>query len=282
MAKAFAAAKLNLILHVTGQRSDGYHLLDSYVAMADIGDRITVSPADELSLNCTGPFAPDISSGPDNLVMRAAHLFDISKGAHIQLEKNLPASSGIGGGSSDAAATIRALSQLWSQPVPALSKLLQLGADIPVCMSSQLTRMRGIGDQLEMLGPPPQFPIILVNPRQGVSTPAVFNALASKQNPPVLEAMPDPRNREAWLLWLSKQRNDLEVPAQNLVPVIRDVLAALRAAPGVALARMSGSGATCFALMQNDAARDALAAKLRQTHPDWWIASTRICLETFR
>ena len=94
--------------------------------------------------------------------------------------------------------------------------------------------------------------------------------------------MPDPRNREAWLLWLSKQRNDLEVPAQNLVPVIRDVLAALRAAPGVALARMSGSGATCFALMQTDAARVALAAKMRQTHPDWWIASTQICLETFR
>jgi 4-diphosphocytidyl-2-C-methyl-D-erythritol kinase len=149
-------------------------------------------------------------------------------------------------------------------------------------MSPQLTRMRGIGDQLEMLGPPPQFPIILVNPRQGVSTPAVFNALASKENPPVLEAMPDPRNREAWLLWLSKQRNDLEVPAQNLVPVIGDVLAALRAAPGVALARMSGSGATCFALMQNDAARDALAAKLAQTHPDWWIASTQICLDRFK
>ena len=108
MAKAFAAAKLNLILHVTGQRSDGYHLLDSYVVMADIGDRITVSPADELSLDCTGHFAPDIPIGRENLVIRAAHLFDVYKGAHIQLEKNLPASSGIGGGSSDAAATIRA------------------------------------------------------------------------------------------------------------------------------------------------------------------------------
>ncbi len=282
MAKAFAAAKLNLILHVTGQRNDGYHLLDSFVVMADIGDRITVSPADELSLDCTGSFAPDIPLGPENLVIRAAHLFDVSKGAHIQLEKNLPASSGIGGGSSDAAAAIRALSQFWSQPVPPLTKLLQLGADIPVCMSLQLTRMRGIGDQLKMLGPPPRFPIILVNPRQGVSTPSVFNALASKQNPPVFEAMPDPRNREAWLLWLSKQRNDLEVPAQNLVPVIGDVLAALRTAPGVSLARMSGSGATCFALMQNDAARDALAINLMQTHPDWWIASSQICLDRFK
>ena len=282
MAKAFAAAKINLILHVTGQRSDGYHLLDSYVAMVDIGDRITVLPADGLSLDCTGPFAPDIPLGPENLVMQAAHLFNNSKGAQIQLEKNLPASSGIGGGSSDAAAAIRALSQLWSQPVPPLAKLLQLGADIPVCMSPQLTRMRGIGDQLEMLGPPPRFPIILVNPRRGVSTRAVFSKLASKQNAPVFETMPDPQNRDAWLFWLSKQRNDLEVPAQQLVPVIRDILAVLRAAPGVALARMSGSGATCFALMQNYASRDALATQLMQAYPDWWIAPSQICLKTFK
>lgn len=275
--ETFAPAKVNLSLHVTGQDERGYHLLDSLVVMVDIGDRIWVEPADDLSLDVTGPFALGIPTDGANLVMRAARLLHPGKGARITLEKNLPPASGIGGGSSDAAATIRALSRLWNEPMPSVAALVRLGADVPVCMSPYLTRMQGIGEVLEPISPPPAWPVVLVNPLVEVPTPAVFGALANKNN----AAMPDMPEGNGLLDWLRAQRNDLQAPAVSLKPVINDVLTALEQGEGCVMARMSGSGASCFAIMHDTTSCEALAGKIRLAHPNWWVASGQTCFETF-
>jgi 4-diphosphocytidyl-2-C-methyl-D-erythritol kinase len=269
-----APAKVNLTLHVTGRRADGYHLLDSLVMFAALGDVVTVAAADHLSLTIDGPFSAGLTAGDDNLVLRAARSFDVSNGAAITLTKNLPVASGIGGGSADAAATLRALSRLWGLPSPDSATILKLGADVPVCMTSELSRMRGIGDQIDILGPAPQLDILLVNPNVTVSTAQVFGGLVSKSNAQMAADMPNPRDTEDWVNWLLTQRNDLERPAQIAAPAIDDVLGSLRAQKGCALARMSGSGATCFAFFKDGARRDAAAATLRLSHPNWWIAET--------
>ncbi|MXQ09281.1 4-(cytidine 5'-diphospho)-2-C-methyl-D-erythritol kinase [Alphaproteobacteria bacterium GH1-50] len=268
MVEVFAPAKVNLSLHVTGQRPDGYHLLDSYVCFADIGDRVTVAKADETSLSVTGPFAKAIPTGADNLVLRAAELLGVS--AHITLEKNLPAAAGIGGGSSDAAATLMALTDLYNIPVPDRDAVLTLGADVPVCLMRGQVRMRGIGDDLAYITESRMgWPMVLVNPGVSVSTPEVFRRLARKTNEPMPDDILEDTYNE-FPDWLGHQRNDLEAPAIELEPVILDVLDALRAETGCRIARMSGSGATCFALFdEDDQASDAVAA-IRDAHPDWW------------
>lgn len=268
-----AAAKINLTLHVTGQRDDGYHLLDSLVLFTDLGDIITVAPADDLALLIDGPFAKDLSADGDNLVLRAARLFNSDKGAKIILTKNLPVASGIGGGSADAAATMHALAALWNLPFPNTQAQLSLGADIPVCVSTDLTRMRGIGETLDTFGPPPILDVLLVNPMVGVSTAKVFNQLSSKTNAGMTD-MPDPFDTQVWLAWLANQRNDLEQPARIIAPEIDIVITALSVQDGCHVARMSGSGATCFALFDGPDARDAAAAAIRTNYPDWWVAET--------
>lgn len=269
-----APAKINLTLHVTGQRDDGYHLLDSLVLFTQMGDVISVAPAHDLSLTLDGPFGAQLSAQGDNLVLRAARSFATDKGAAITLTKNLPVASGIGGGSADAAATLRALSRLWNLPVPDLSAQLALGADVPVCMSTDLTRMQGIGGDITQLGTAPQLPMLLVNPNVGVSTPAVFNGLASKVNPAMDDPMPDPAKASDWLQWLVLQRNDLERSAKTIAPEIAAVLTNLEQLAGCTLARMSGSGATCFALFKDDASCAAACASLKDTHPNWWVVQT--------
>lgn len=269
-----AHAKVNLTLHVTGQRDDGYHLLDSMVLFTSLGDEISVAPAHELTLTIDGPFVSGLSAEDDNLVLRAARSFGQTTGARITLTKNLPVASGIGGGSADAAAALRALSRLWDLPVPVASAQLALGADVPVCMSPELSRMAGIGEEITRLGPAPMLDILLVNPGVAVSTPAVFNGLSSKSNAAMPDTMPDPFDTDDWIAWLSTQRNDLEAPARAAAPVIDTVLSELSAAQGCILARMSGSGATCFAIFEDAETRDATAALLRRTHPDWWVAPT--------
>lgn len=270
----FAPAKLNLCLHVTGQRADGYHLLESIVCFASVGDRVTVEPADDLSLTITGPMADGLSADDDNLVLRAARALSPDRGARITLEKHLPVASGIGGGSADAAATLRALSQLWNLPLPDADTVLSLGADVPVCLASQTARMRGIGEQIDDLGPAPMLDMLLVNPRVAVPTGTIFGGLARKENPPLADDMPDPFDTTQWVTWLAAQRNDLEAPAIAAQPVIDDVLNALRAQGGCQLARMSGSGATCFAIFSDDTARDAAEKAMQRTHPDWWITAS--------
>jgi len=271
-----APAKLNLCLHVTGQRADGYHLLDSLLAFTEAGDDVTVAPATGLTLSLGGPFAGALSSTAENLVLRAARVLDPDRGARLHLHKALPVAAGIGGGSSDAAATLRGLSRLWDMPLPDVGRLLALGADVPACLHPGLLRMGGIGQDLTRLGALPPLPLLLVNPGVALSTPQVFGGLARKTNPPMDAAMPAPADTDAWLAWLAWQRNDLTAPAIAAQPVIGRVLEALAVRQGARLVRMSGSGATCFAVFTQAAHRDAAADSLRAAHPDWWIMPTHL------
>ncbi len=267
-ARAFAPAKINLTLHVTGQRDDGYHLLDSLVIFGDVGDHITVRPASRTRLQISGPMAAGVPADGGNLVVRAADLMQVS--ADIHLEKHLPAAAGIGGGSADAAATFRALSAMAGQPQPDPKDALALGADVPLCMSRALSRMRGIGDQLDRLGAPPRLSLLLVNPGIAVPTAKVFQALRVRDLAP-MDPMPMP-DGDDWIDWLATQRNDLQAPATMAAPAIGQVLNALRQSAGCRLARMSGSGATCFAIMTDDRHRDRAASALKRNHPTWWVA----------
>ena len=275
----FAHAKINLCLHVTGQRADGYHLLDSLVVFAGIGDSLRATPAADLGLTIDGPFGADVPAGQDNLVLRAARLV-ADQGVALHLTKRLPPASGIGGGSADAAAAIRAVLRLQAMagrmvPMPpeAAQQIAALGADVPVCLASHPARMRGIGAQLDWLLPLPELHVVLANPRVEVPTPSVFKALAQKDNPPLPEALPQWRDAASLADWLRDTRNDLEAPARALQPVIGDVIADLAALPGALFARMSGSGATCFALFAKEAEAQDAAEALRQARPGWWVAS---------
>ena len=275
MIDEFAPAKVNLCLHVTGQNSDGYHLLDSLVLFTAFGDRLSVSPQTDWVLKLSGPYAQDIPQGADNLVLRAGEMTNPGGGAFIHLEKNLPPAAGIGGGSSDAAAAIRALSKLYPKAWAPETDLTGLGADVPVCMCADLTRMSGIGERLTRMGPPPSVPIVLVNPGVSLNTADVFQSLAQKENPPLPADIPSPNDLSNWLIWLTAQRNDLERPALKLQPAIGAVLAALNAFEGTKLARMSGSGATCFAITETAEQCDSLAALLKHRYPNWWVVATQ-------
>ncbi|MEC7764651.1 MAG: 4-(cytidine 5'-diphospho)-2-C-methyl-D-erythritol kinase [Pseudomonadota bacterium] len=268
LTKVFAPAKVNLTLHVTGQRKDGYHLLDSLVAFADVGDRVTVMAADEMSLDVTGPMAEGVPTDASNLVWRAAALFDTP--VAITLSKHLPAAAGIGGGSSDAAATLLALSDLTGERrLP--EGTATLGADVRVCLMRQAARMSGIGEVVEPVGALPPLHAVLANPRVEVPTPAVFKALTSKTNAPMPRKLPKWQGAAQLIDWLAAQRNDLEPPAMDAAPMITEVLSTLSALPEARLARMSGSGATCFALFVSRDAAQAAAAQLAADHPDWWV-----------
>jgi 4-diphosphocytidyl-2-C-methyl-D-erythritol kinase len=267
-----ARAKVNLALHVVGRRADGYHLLDSLVAFADFGDVVTVEPAPSLSLSITGPMAAGLSAGSDNLVLKAAQMLGSPLGAAITLEKRLPIASGIGGGSADAAATMQALGALWGCALPDAGQVLALGADVPVCLAGQSCRMAGIGDQISPIALPPAH-LVLVNPGVGLSTAAVFGALLCRDNPPLPPAAPMP-DAVALAAYLGHCRNDLEAPALSLVPQIGAVLAALQGQTGCLLARMSGSGATCFGLFASASAAEAAATDLRAQSGAWWVQAT--------
>lgn len=270
---AFAPAKVNLTLHVTGRRADGYHLLDSLVVFAEAGDRLTAAPADELALAVTGPLAAGVPTGADNLVLRAARLLSPDRGAAITLEKHLPAAAGIGGGSSDAAAALRALSALWVVPMPGVAALMTLGADVPVCAHAAPVRMAGLGEVLTPAPALPPFWMVLANPRVAVSTRAVFKALATPDNPPMPADLPVLPDAAALADWLITQRNDLEAPARGICPAIGPVLRAISALPGCLLSRMSGSGATCFGIFGSAEEAEGAAAALRMYQPEWWVAS---------
>ncbi|MEL6799395.1 MAG: 4-(cytidine 5'-diphospho)-2-C-methyl-D-erythritol kinase [Pseudomonadota bacterium] len=265
--KAHAPAKINLTLHVTGQRADGYHLLDSLVCFGETGDVITVAEADETRITVSGPFAAAVPTTPDNLVAQAAELLGVT--AHIHIEKALPVAAGIGGGSADAAATVRALTTLYDMPIPDDETLLRLGADVPVCAHQGVVRMRGMGDLIDVVSDTPMaWETVLVNPGIPVSTPAVFARLATKTNTPMTEPIPEPTDAD-FPNWLADQRNDLEGPAVALAPDIGQALAILGQQPGCRIARMSGSGATCFALFERGRASHAVDT-INQAHPNWW------------
>lgn len=268
----FAPAKINLSLHVTGQRPDGYHLLDSLVAFADVGDRLTARAAPGLSLAVTGPMAAGVPVDGSNLVLKAALALGVANpGASLTLEKHLPAAAGIGGGSSDAAAALRVLSDLWNVALPDPAAVLALGADVPVCLRDGACRMQGLGEVLSEVPALPEVPAVLVNPRVEVPTPSVFKALTYKENAPMSEVVPAFADVRALAAWVAEQRNDLEPPACRLQPVISKVLAVLAGGEGALLARMSGSGATCFALHESAESATRAARQLAQAQPDWWV-----------
>lgn len=275
-----APAKINLYLHVIGRRDDGYHLLESLVVFAETGDRLFVEPATALTLSVEGPFAAQLpDAGPDNLVLRAATALQraasVEAGAHITLEKNLPVSSGIGGGSADAAAALRALSALWGADISAetLAEIgLAIGADVPVCLHARPAIMSGVGETLHDAAAPPPCGVVLVNAGEGVSTPAVFAARTAPFT--AAEAWQTPPTFAALIDALRKRTNDLADPARSVSPVIGDVLAALTDTDDCALARLSGSGGTCFGLYPDSAAAEAAVAAIKSSHPDWWSVAT--------
>lgn len=277
-----APAKVNLTLHVTGQRDDGYHALDSLVVFADLGDVLTVNAAPDLRLTVSGPFSEGVPDDESNLVLKAAELLrkthGIGQGAAITLEKHLPNSAGLGGGSSDAAAALRLLAELWQVPVPQphMPEVLALGADVPVCLSGHRpVRMQGAGEDLSAVPALPDCALVLVNPRVPIGTGAIFAALANKSNAP-MQALPEGLDFEGFAEWLAAQRNDLQAPAEKLAPQVGRALAQLRRMPMARVVGMSGSGATCWALVKNMADARHVARAVQVSEMSWWVAPAQI------
>ena len=295
-----APAKLNLYLHVLGRRADGYHLLDSLVVFTQTGDTLRVEPASELSLSIEGPFAEGLSTGADNLVLKAAHALAVTpakagvqsfpeksldarlrghdRGAKLTLIKNLPVASGIGGGSADAAAALRLLRRLWRLEIgdAALHGIAAtLGADVPACLRGESVFLGGVG---EVLTPAPALPpvgTVLVNPGIPLPTPQVFATRRGGFSSPA-RFSDSPADARALAALLAARGNDLETPAIGLVPKIAAVLEALRASPGCRFARLSGSGATCFGLYDDMSQAAAAASWIAQREARWWVAPSAL------
>ena len=293
--RVFAPAKINLTLHVTGQRADGFHLLDSLVVFAPVGDWVEVALSDNLSLEVHGPEAAGVPTDGTNLVARAVYHHAEKCGfdgkVALRLTKNLPAASGIGGGSSDAAAALRGVMALMETPEIwcrdgqlaieahweafaqlAVLDLVGLGADVPMCYAPRPARSKGVGEALTPVSLPP-LPAVLVNPRVAVPTPAVFRALSHKVNPPMPKVIPAFATPHDCIAWLREQRNDLQTPAIETAPIIAEVVKVLATQPGAALARMSGSGSTCFALFETETQAKAACTRISLTHAGWWVAA---------
>lgn len=273
-----ARAKVNLSLRVLGRRDDGYHELDGLIAFAGVGDRIHVEVAESLVLDIDGPFADSLCGEDGNLVLRAARGLaahaGIAPAARIRLDKQLPVAAGLGGGSADAAATLQALCTLWGL-APTRDDLyalaLELGADVPICLFGKAAYVSGIG---ERIGPAPHLPaswLVLANPGVALSTRAVFKARPGGPGHPAHRWGSAPSDAVELARRLALDGNDLEGPARTLTPEVDAVLAALAGTDGYLLTRMSGSGATCFALYADAASAEAATARIKAAHPEWWV-----------
>ncbi|WP_149802944.1 4-(cytidine 5'-diphospho)-2-C-methyl-D-erythritol kinase [Mesorhizobium sp. NFR06] len=277
-----APAKINLALHVTGRRADGYHLIDSLAVFTRFGDRLEIAPAAHDEFSVSGRYAASLPLDEGNLVVKARDALRREAGARhtppvaIRLEKNLPIASGVGGGSSDAAAALSGLTRLWKLDVDdkALARVgLTLGADLPMCLEARPLVARGIGDEVSPLSAFPALGLVLVNPGVSVSTPEVFEALSRRDNE-ALPPLPKRLDFHAVRNWLGTTRNDLEAAARSIEPAIGEALKALKRADA-AFARMSGSGATCFGLFETGNVAKRAAIEIRARHPDWFVAATR-------
>ena len=283
-----APAKINLYLHIVGLRPDGYHGIDSLVGFAGIGDEISVAPNDTIRMTLTGPFAASLDAGEDNLVMRAARALGeqvgTDPGAAITLTKRLPVAAGLGGGSADAAATLIALARFWrttvsDRTIKALA--LRLGADVPVCLRSGAARVSGIGEMMAPAAPLPAAHVVLANPGARLATPDVYAAYDAEPTPSVARVG---RTRDVQAIptavelahCLAEQSNDLEAAARSLLPEIGEVLEVMRRLHGNLLARMSGSGPTCFGLFADATEAAEAAARVTALRPGWWVAATRL------
>lgn len=280
-----APAKINLALHVTGRRPDGFHDLESLVVFAGVSDEIVARPAKKDSLVIKGPFAAAAGSGDANLVARAVAAFrarwpdHVSGGVAIELRKNLPVAAGLGGGSADAAAALRVMVELGSGPIghaELVEVAVALGADVPACLVGRPCEVRGKGEIVHAL---PRFPtchLVLVNPLVPVVTADVFRRLEQRSNPG-LSPLPDPLTRPAQLgIWLAETRNDLEPPAIALVPAIGELIASVATIDGCILARMTGSGGTVFGLFGSAARAHQAAHDLRDRWPGYWVAAAPV------
>ncbi|ESZ63184.1 4-(cytidine 5'-diphospho)-2-C-methyl-D-erythritol kinase [Mesorhizobium sp. L103C131B0] len=277
-----APAKINLALHVTGRRADGYHLLESLVVFTRFGDRVEIEPADADRFSVSGRYATSVPIDDSNLVVKAREALRRQAGQQrtppvaIRLEKNLPVASGVGGGSSDAAAVLQGLVRTWGLDIgeAELSRIgLTLGADVPMCLAAKPLVARGVGDELSLVPDFPALALVLVNPGVAVSTPDVFNALEKRDNeglPPLPRAFDFHSVRN----WLEITRNDLEPAAQAIQPPIGRALSLLNRA-GSGFSRMSGSGATCFGLFETGNVAKRAAAEIRSREPEWFVAATR-------
>ncbi|MCB2108502.1 MAG: 4-(cytidine 5'-diphospho)-2-C-methyl-D-erythritol kinase [Rhodobacteraceae bacterium] len=278
----FAPAKINLFLHVTGKRADGYHLLDSLVAFVDIGDRLIATDAPDFSLDITGPYAAMLDAGPENLVLKAARFVarhaGTKNGAAFVLEKNLPVASGIGGGSSDAATAMLLVRKLWNVSASFDDTVLaaELGADVPVCLKRRPMRMNGIGETLQFYDGLPQTFIILANPGVPLSTKDVFQRFRMTRSSVREEIPVSFSTAEQLVQFLTTTQNDLAGPAVEAVPAIGDVVTALREIPGCLTARLSGSGPTCFGLFATAEAAFSGAAELSAKQPNWWVQAGQL------
>jgi 4-diphosphocytidyl-2-C-methyl-D-erythritol kinase len=287
--RRFAPAKVNLFLHVGAKRPDGYHDLASLVVFAGVGDRLDVREAKQLSLRLEGPFAKALEGTADNLVLKAARELDVWAEEHghrttpveITLEKNLPVSAGIGGGSSDAAAALLMLAEFWSLPI-AIDELqtiaLSLGADVPVCVRGQPTIVTGLGEKLMPVEGLASFSLVLANPGVAVPTAQIFRALEARSGDELPPLSPPPATARDLAMLLDRTTNDLAPIAKAIAPAIMHVEAALARTEGCLIARMSGSGATCFGLYDSQSAAEAGAAAISRTHSGWWVRAAQTCV----
>jgi 4-diphosphocytidyl-2-C-methyl-D-erythritol kinase len=280
-----APAKVNLTLRVVGRRGDGYHTLESLVVFADLADRLSLQPGDKTSLIVRGPKAAGAGKIADNLVLHAARALAAKigglKAGRFVLTKRLPAAAGIGGGSADAAAALRLLARanrLKLSDPRLMCAAAKVGADVPVCVDPRPRVMRGVGEILSKPLATPRFSAVLINPGVPLKTKDVFEMLhrAKRKRQPAAQARSVPRRRADFLSYLNRRGNDLELPAIALAPAVAKVLAALQKSPGCELARMSGSGATCFGLFNSAHAARTAARKLAAAHPRWWVCATRL------
>jgi 4-diphosphocytidyl-2-C-methyl-D-erythritol kinase len=282
MIRELAPAKVNLFLHVGARREDGFHPLQSlavFVGDVPAADRLSLEPARDLTLALEGPFAGGLAAEADNLVLRAARLLagEGKSGAAITLTKNLPVASGIGGGSADAAAALRGLRSLWDRSLDdaALCAMAAtLGSDIPVCVAMVPAFMEGRGEILTPAAAMPRLPLLLVNPGVPVPTRDVFAALQTRRGVEMVLPRGSFRDTADLLRFLEETGNDLEAPARAIQPVIGAVLDAIAVQPGALLTRMSGSGATCFAIFADDDCCARAAGALKAAHPGWWTAAS--------
>ena len=283
MLTLLAPAKLNLFLHITGRRHDGYHFLESLIAFAGIYDTLHVTNSPDITLTITGRFGNVLQHTADtnSIIIAAkalAKLGNVSSGAAMTLEKELPIASGIGGGSSDAATALRLLSRHWNLSLPddAMMELSRsLGSDVPCCYRATPAIMHGIGDQITKISALPLLPIVLVNPLKPLSTPLVYKIGVSQFTPSRLgETIPTSIGE--LLSYLHTTHNDLEAPATRLCPEITEIIAQLKAQDGCTLARMSGSGATCFGIFSSKATAAKAASNLQEIRPAWWIEASTL------